>query len=98
MSSLVSAAHDAAISPQAWPQTEVSAEGNRFYFHIGNGSLYPNETKSVFSTTDEAAAHAFVVAQELAQDGSWNGSSILVMDDRGQEIVRVQIGRHLDDR
>jgi hypothetical protein len=79
-------------------QTEVLAEPIRFYFHVDNGSRYPDETGSVFSSSDDATAHAIVLAQELAQDGSWNGSSILVMDDRGQEIVRVQIGRHLDDR
>lgn len=74
-------------------QTEVSAEGSRFYFHVDNGSRYPDETGSVFSTADDATAHAIVVAQELAQDGSWHGSSILVTDDRGHEIVRVRIGR-----
>jgi hypothetical protein len=74
-------------------QTEVSAEGSRFYFHVDNGSRYPDETGSVFSTADEAMAHAIVVAQELVQDGSWHGSSILVTDDRGHEIVRVRIGR-----
>src|ERR1700676_4868985 len=74
-------------------QTEVSAEGSRFYFHVDNGSRYPDETGSVFSTADDATAHAIVVAQELAQDGSWHGSSILVTDARGHEIVRVRIGR-----
>jgi hypothetical protein len=38
-------------------------------------------------------AHAFVLAQELAPDESWHGSSILVTNDRGQEITRVRIGR-----
>jgi hypothetical protein len=74
-------------------QTEASPEGRRFYFHVDNGSRYPDETGLVFSTADDAAAHAIVVAQELAQDGSWHGSSILVTDDRGHEIVRVRIGR-----
>ena len=76
-------------------RTGVSAEGSRFYFHVDNGSRYPDETGSVFSTPDDAAAHAFVLARELAQDDSWHGSSILVTDDRGQEISRVRIGRHL---
>jgi hypothetical protein len=67
-------------------------EGSRFYFHIENGNRYPDETGSVFSTSDGAAAHAFVIAQELAPDKSWHGSAVLVTDDRGQEIVRVPIG------
>jgi hypothetical protein len=75
------------------PGTEVLAVGSRFYFHIVNGSRYPDETGSVFSTTDHAVAHAFVLAQELAQDDSWHGSSILVTNDRGQEITRVEIVR-----
>ena len=73
-------------------QARVLAEGSRFYFHVDNGSRYPDETGSVFSTTGDATAHAFVVAQELAQDEDWHGSFILVTDDQGQEIVRVRIG------
>jgi hypothetical protein len=75
------------------PGSEVLAVGSRFYFHIVNGSRYPDETGSVFSTTGDAVAHAFVLAQELAQDDSWHGSSILVTNDQGQEITRVEIVR-----
>jgi hypothetical protein len=74
-------------------RTGVSAEGSRFYFHVDNGSRYPDETGSVFSTPDDAAAHAFVLAQELAQDESWHKFSILVTNDRGQEISRVRMTR-----
>ena len=45
------------------PQTELLAERSRFYFHVENGSRYPDETGSVCSSTDNAAAHAAVVAQ-----------------------------------
>jgi hypothetical protein len=76
-------------------RTEILAEGSRFYFHVENGSRYPDETGSVFSTPEDAAAHALVLARELAQDDSWHGSSILVTNDRGQEISRVRIGRHV---
>jgi hypothetical protein len=75
------------------PQTELLAERSRFYFHVENGSRYPDETGSAFSTPEDATAHAVIIARELAQDGSWHGSSILVTDDRGHEIVRVRIGR-----
>ena len=73
--------------------TEALAGGNRFYFHICNGSRYPDETGTIFSTSEEAAAHAFVLAGELAQDASWHGFSVLVADGRGHEICRVGIGR-----
>jgi hypothetical protein len=79
-------------------RTEILVEGSRFYFHIGNGNRYPDETGSVFSTAEDAAARALVLARELAQDDSWHGSSILVTDDWGQEISRVRIGRNLAGR
>ena len=75
------------------PLAGVTAEGSRFYFHVENNSRYPDETGSVFSTRDDARAHAFVIAQELCQDESWHGSFILVTDDRGQEIARARVGR-----
>jgi hypothetical protein len=116
MPSLVSRFHDAAVSPEAWPEalkaltdaarvagaatsicdesrTEVSTQGSRFYFHVDNCSRYPDETGSVFSTAEDAKAHALVLARELATDEGWNGSFILVTDDRGQEIIRVRIGQ-----
>jgi len=74
-------------------QTGVLAEGSRFYFHVESGSRYPDETGSVFSTLDDARAHAFVLAQELAQDEGWHGSSILVMDELGEEVIRVRVSR-----
>jgi hypothetical protein len=94
MSHLVSTLHDSAVSPR----TKGVAKGSRFYFHVENGKRYPDETGSVFSTSDDAAAHAFVIAQELAPDNSWHGSTVLVTDDRGQEIVRVPIGRNPADK
>jgi hypothetical protein len=71
----------------------VLVEGSRFYFDVDNGRRYPDDTGSVFSTPDDATAHAFVLARELAEDRSWHGLSVLVTDDRGQEIARVRIGR-----
>jgi hypothetical protein len=79
-------------------RAEILAGGSRFYFHVDNGSRYPDETGSIFLTADDAAAHALVLAGELSQDDSWHGSSILVTNDRGQEISRVRIGRHVAGR
>jgi hypothetical protein len=69
-----------------------SVERSRFYFHINNGSCYPDETGSVFPTLENATEHAVRVAQELARDGSWHGFSVLVIDSHGREIARVPIG------
>jgi hypothetical protein len=73
------------------PAIELSADGSRFYFHIDNGMRYADETGSVHSTPDQAAAHARTIARELAQDDSWHGSSVLVTDARGHQIARVRI-------
>ena len=70
----------------------VRTEGRRLYFHVNNKSRYTDETGSVFSTPDEARAHAFVIARELGQDEGWHGSFVVVTDDRGQEITRVRVG------
>ncbi len=75
------------------PLAAVRAEGSRFYFHVDNKSRYLDETGSVFSTPDDARAHAFLIARELGQDEGWHGSLVLVTDDRGQEITRVRVGR-----
>jgi hypothetical protein len=74
------------------PLAGVTAEGSRFYFHVENNSRYPDKTGSVCSTSDEARSHAFVIARELGQDQGWHGSLVVVTDDRGQEIARVQVG------
>ena len=71
---------------------ESQAELDRFYFHVENGSRYPDETGSVFSTPDDAMAHATILSQELAPDISWHGLSIVVAIERGREIARVRIG------
>jgi len=73
--------------------TELSPGSSRFYFHIDNGKRYADETGSLHSTPDQAEAHALAIAQELAQDDSWHGSSVLVTDARGRLIARVRIGR-----
>jgi hypothetical protein len=44
-------------------KTTDPVEQHRFYFHINNGSRYPDETGSICSSADNAAAHAAVVAQ-----------------------------------
>lgn len=73
--------------------TEVPPDGGRFYFHIDNGVSYADETGSLHSTPDQAAAHALAIAQDLAQDDSWHGSSVVATDARGRLIARVRIGK-----
>jgi hypothetical protein len=70
-----------------------SACGKSYYFHVRNGSQYPDETGSVFATPGEAIAHAAVLVGELAHEGDWGGFSIHVVNEHGKEIARVPILR-----
>ena len=68
------------------------AEGARYFFHIKNGSEYPDQTGGVFANHEEAMAHASVLAAELKQDEDWVGSAICVADERGRLVARIQVG------
>jgi hypothetical protein len=48
--------------------TKITTEGARYYLHVTKGERYPDEIGQVFSTREEAIAHASAVATELAQD------------------------------
>jgi hypothetical protein len=54
--STIGARHEPAAEP---------ADSSRFYFHVDNGTWYADETGSVHSTPDQAAAHA------LTSPGNW---------------------------
>jgi hypothetical protein len=73
-------------------RTEVSAGENRYYFHVGNGTRYPDETGTIFPTSEDAVAHAFVLARELAPDATWHGCYVFVVTELGDEICCVPIG------
>jgi len=75
------------------PRPGMVADGSRLYFHICNGRRYPDDTGSAFASAQEAIAHGSVLAAELAQDDSWEGFSISVMDEQGREIARVAVRR-----
>jgi len=75
------------------PRAGMVTGGSRFYFHVCNGRRYPDDTGSAFASAQEAIAHGSVLAAELAQDDSWEGFSISVMDEQGREIGRVAVRR-----
>jgi hypothetical protein len=75
------------------PRAGMVTGGSRFYFHVCNGRRYPDDTGSAFASAREAVAHASVLAAELAQDDSWDGFFISVMDEQGREIARIAV-RH----
>jgi hypothetical protein len=50
-----------------------------------------DENGEEFSQDEDAIAHASVIARELAEDGSLDGFSLQVVDEKGNEVVRVPI-------
>ena len=44
-----------------------------------------------FSDPERAKAHATRIAREIAQDDDWDGYSVVVVDEHGNEIARVPI-------
>jgi hypothetical protein len=81
---------------QQWKNQQLAAAessfpGARYYFHIVNGSVFADETGYYCSTTDEAVAHARIIAKELADDVGWIGFAVLVQDENENEIARIRI-------
>jgi hypothetical protein len=72
---------------------EIAEILTRLDYAMSSGRRYPNDTGSAFASAQEAVAHASVLAAELAQDDSWEGFSISVMDEQGREIARVAVRR-----
>ncbi|MGY3362450.1 hypothetical protein ACVWZK_009113 [Bradyrhizobium sp. GM0.4] len=72
-------------------QTTKPAEGSRFFFHVENGTNYRDECGSIFLSPRHAEEHGLTIARELARDGDWSGSFVVVSDDLGRTITRVPI-------
>ncbi|WP_439363445.1 DUF6894 family protein [Bradyrhizobium sp. DASA03005] len=72
-------------------QTRKPAEGGRFFFHIENGTNYPDQSGGVFLSPLHAAERGLTIARELARDGGWSGYSVVVTDERGRTITRIPI-------
>jgi hypothetical protein len=68
---------------------EGIADGARYYFHVG--ARYPDQTGKLFSTRQEAMAHAGVLAAELRQDTGWEDFAISVTDGDGREIMQMPV-------
>jgi hypothetical protein len=69
----------------------TAARGARYFFHVKNGSVYLDETGSVFPTDQEAVAQAMVLASELAQDEDWDDFVIVVTVANGQIVAQIPV-------
>jgi hypothetical protein len=61
----------------------------RYFFHVRNGSTYPDETGCVFRSEGEAVAHAVVLASELTQDKDWDDFVIVVTVGDGRVVAQI---------
>jgi hypothetical protein len=58
---------------------------------VTKGKRYPDEIGQVFSTREEAIAHASSVATELAQDKGWNGFVVSLTDEQGGVLASIPV-------
>jgi hypothetical protein len=72
-------------------ESGIPTDGATYYFHVGNGRQYPDETGQMFPSQREAVAHGAVLAAELAQDGDWDSFAISVADANGRVIARIPV-------
>jgi hypothetical protein len=65
----------------------------RYYFHVRNGGFpLDDETGEVHRTIEAAEARARLLARELSHEPeTYHGYSVVVIDEDGKTIARVQI-------
>jgi hypothetical protein len=66
----------------------------RYFFHYaGNGQFHEDEVGEQFASVEAATARARVLAAELRSDDDFYHSLVLsVIDENGNEVVRVPVG------
>jgi hypothetical protein len=69
----------------------LTTEGARYYFHLTNGRRYPDQRGQVFSTREQAIAHASTIAAQLAQDKGWDGFVVSLTDETGRVLARLPV-------
>jgi hypothetical protein len=64
----------------------------RFFFHLeGAAGLHVDDVGQVFARPQDAIDHAFAMARQLGEQGTWRGGSLRVVDIRNNELLRVPI-------
>jgi hypothetical protein len=64
---------------------------SRYYFNVRNDDIYPDENGTCLSGVEEANAYGLRVAHELAEEGTWDGCTIVITDESGNEIARIPV-------
>jgi hypothetical protein len=70
----------------------------RFFFHITNGITFKDEVGEDYSSLEEAMAEAAKIATDLAEDRDYDRYAVLVTDEHGNEVARVQSARLISRR
>ena len=65
----------------------------RFFFHVLDGSAFKDEDGEELPSAESAMAHAARIAKELAQAGEYGGFAVKVLDEQGNEVAYVPIGK-----
>jgi hypothetical protein len=65
----------------------------RFFFHVLDGSAFKDEDGEELPSAESARAHAARIAKELAQGGKYGGFAVKVLDEQGNEVAYVPIGK-----
>lgn len=73
----------------------TAVAGMRYHFPVSQGRhrpQYQDDSGKVFATSEEAIAHASVLAAVLLQDKGWEGSVISVTDKDGAVVAQTSVG------
>jgi hypothetical protein len=64
---------------------------SRYFFHVGNGRTYRDDSGAEFATSEDAIAYASILAGELRHDREWQGFEVIVTDAAGNVVARKLI-------
>jgi hypothetical protein len=65
----------------------------RYFFHIANGVMpIEDDEGSDCASLEDARILAVQIASDLTTEQDYDGCAVVVMDERGNEVMRVVIG------
>jgi hypothetical protein len=70
------------------PTAEITVQRARYFFHVGNGTRYSDESGKEFATREDAIAYVSLLVEDLRRDKGWDGVEISVTDEAGAFIAR----------
>jgi hypothetical protein len=69
----------------------------RFFFHVTNGIVpIVDDEGSDCASLEDARILATRIASDLTTEQDYHGCAVVVVDERGNEVMRVVIGEEAD--